>query len=191
MDLVLPATASILVVLTCLYVFYTFTSMTGILKDAVRFSRWKILFVMYFKNISRGLMENSLVYWQEESVFHALWASKWYEKSVKERKTIIFMQKESMKARRIRLFGVGDMGRYTFIDVSTIISRRHIGNRRYSNAANFATSTTIFLYGRATVAAHSSNGTSAAFWKSRQHSMKWYRCWEKRRVPMTHHQIQA
>nr|AQM56079.1 olfactory receptor [Apolygus lucorum] len=86
LEVALAAFASSLVVITCLVVFFTFTSMTGQLKDA------------------------------EESVFYAMYSSKWYERDVSHRKSIILMQKQAMTSRRIKMFGLGDMGRSTFID---------------------------------------------------------------------------
>nr|AOH73453.1 olfactory receptor 8 [Adelphocoris lineolatus]APZ81451.1 olfactory receptor 29 [Adelphocoris lineolatus] len=91
LDLALPAFSSILVVFTSLTCFYTFTKMTAVLKDA------------------------------EESIFHALYASNWYEKDVNYRKSIILMQKLTHTPRRIKMCGIGDMGRSTFIDGSRMV----------------------------------------------------------------------
>nr|AOH73454.1 olfactory receptor 9 [Adelphocoris lineolatus]APZ81429.1 olfactory receptor 6 [Adelphocoris lineolatus] len=78
--------SGLLVILSSLVVFYTYTSTSGMLKEA------------------------------EESVFEALYAHKWYGKNDEHKKNVIFMQIRTESANKIPMFHIGDVGRDTFIE---------------------------------------------------------------------------
>nr|APZ81506.1 olfactory receptor 84 [Adelphocoris lineolatus] len=86
LELVLYMTAYITIILASLVVFYTFSSMSGMLKEA------------------------------EESVFDALYAQDWYRMSTQKKRSMIFIRKQTITARKIPMLNLGDMDRATFIE---------------------------------------------------------------------------
>lgn len=54
---------------------------------------------------------------QEEKVFFSIYLSNWYEQNKDYRDSVLIVMGQSYKARQLKMLGIGDMDRETFIQV--------------------------------------------------------------------------